>query len=381
MAKFFAKPSLVLVLLLSVMITGCLDSSEVKLVKEGRLGVCSKHTLEEMADGYLKNPEWTSGTSENGDVFVNLSGGVIDSSDGMESHVVFQFIVDEENQDFKYGAMEFDGSPKDEFSARILFSLMCANAKSSGSDSSDYRGDDQGSTTGFFGKIKNAFKRLFGFSGSDGADLPEYDQELEPGLMDRVRVIWGWISEFFSKNESSESSDEIAEGGGNQVVPGGDTIENESDAVEVNDSVTSSPDSGAGSVESRSPKFCSSGSNILFSCTTGKGKLIELCDAGSQIEYAFGYPDQEPEVLLKKERDMVTTEQWSGMGSMYYSIDVPNGNTIYRVYWSFSRDPESLPEAGVEVEIDSKRAAVVSCGEGEIYNNIEGVNLKPTPVN
>lgn len=383
MAKIIARPGTILILILSVMITGCFDSAEVKLVKEGRLKRCPNYTVEEIAEGYLQNPEWFSGISEKGVKFVNLSGGVADDRNGQEFQVVFQFTIDEENQHFEFSAIESDGYPRDKFVARFLFGLMCANAMSDDTDSSDSQVDKARTSTSFFGRMvkkavkrSEAIKRSFRSFGSGDSDLPVDDKESGLGLMDRVRGIADWISELFSRNEGAESSTQKTEG--NLVAPESGAIGNENpDADAVNNSVINSPESEEVAAESRSPRFCSSGSNVLFSCMTEKGKLIELCDAGNQIEYAFGRPNQEAEMLLKKDRELATTEQWSGVGSMYYSVDVPNGNTTYRVYWGAPRDPESTPEAGVEVEIDSKRAAIVPCGEGEIYNNMEGVNLNP----
>lgn len=39
---------------------------------------------------------------------------------------------------------------------------------------------------------------------------------------------------------------------------------------------------------------------------------------------------------------------------MSYDVRVPNGNTTYTVFWSFDRDPNHEPDAGVAVEVNQK---------------------------
>ena len=39
-------------------------------------------------------------------------------------------------------------------------------------------------------------------------------------------------------------------------------------------------------------------SKVIFSCTTTKGKTVEVCDAGSTIKYSFGKKGAPPEMVL-----------------------------------------------------------------------------------
>jgi hypothetical protein len=64
---------------------------------------------------------------------------------------------------------------------------------------------------------------------------------------------------------------------------------------------------------------------------------------------------------------------------MYYSVNIPNRNTTYRVFWSVDRLVQGQPvTAGVDVEINDKPAATVQCLDKDITNGLIGVDLKPT---
>lgn len=123
---------------------------------------------------------------------------------------------------------------------------------------------------------------------------------------------------------------------------------------------------------------CDGGSATLFSCVTTKGKQIELCDAGKTIQYSFGKPQFKPEIVVTVPRNRASTSQWAGVGRyMTYSVDVPNGDTIYSVFWSADKIEQGI-EAGVNVLVKGKVAATVNCSERSIDSNLEGVKLKPS---
>ena len=124
---------------------------------------------------------------------------------------------------------------------------------------------------------------------------------------------------------------------------------------------------------------CSNDEKTVFSCLTGKSKLIEVCDAGKTISYSFGFPNTKPEIVVTVPRNKASTFQWEGVGRyMSYAVNIPNGNTIYNVFWGVDRLSDEHPiEAGVNVEINKKLAATVKCvGEKNIVQNIEGIELK-----
>ena len=125
---------------------------------------------------------------------------------------------------------------------------------------------------------------------------------------------------------------------------------------------------------------CEKGSKTVFSCLAAKGKLIQVCDSGKTIDYSFGKPNATPEVVVRAPRSEASTFQWKGVGRyLSYSVEVPNGDTRYSVFWSADRlTDEHKIDAGVIVEVNKKLVATVKCvGEKHIVQNIEGIDLKP----
>lgn len=123
---------------------------------------------------------------------------------------------------------------------------------------------------------------------------------------------------------------------------------------------------------------CVGGGAKLFSCVVKNGKLIELCDLGKEIQYSFGRPQSQLDIVLKVPREQASTQQWNGMGPIAYSVDVPKGDTTYSVFFSADRMSDGHPiTAGVNVVIRNKPVATVLCDEKTIVNNLEDVNLKP----
>ncbi|MDD5391622.1 MAG: hypothetical protein PHE17_01250 [Thiothrix sp.] len=127
---------------------------------------------------------------------------------------------------------------------------------------------------------------------------------------------------------------------------------------------------------------CTGGSKTLFHCIAQKnGKQIEVCDAGKTIDYSFGKPGKKAELALSVPRDDVTTWQWNGVGRyMSYTVNIPNGDHLYRVFWGVDRmTDEHAVEAGVHVEKNGELLATVDCKADTVEQNLEGVDLKPEP--
>jgi len=119
---------------------------------------------------------------------------------------------------------------------------------------------------------------------------------------------------------------------------------------------------------------CTAGTKTIFSCMTEKGKRIELCDGGGKITYTFG-PPNEPELTLKVDRAVATTNQWEGIGSsMYYSVNLKNGKTNYSVFTNADKNSQEFT-AGVDVSNSVKSLAVVKCAGDGLYG-VEGIDLK-----
>lgn len=121
---------------------------------------------------------------------------------------------------------------------------------------------------------------------------------------------------------------------------------------------------------------CTGPAKLVFSCTTTKQKVIEVCDAGKTIEYSFGKAGAKPELALAVPRSEASTFQWEGIGSaISYTVDIPNGKTVYSVFWSAEKATANI-ESGVNVEVDGKHVARVLCKPDTTVQNIEGIKLK-----
>lgn len=63
---------------------------------------------------------------------------------------------------------------------------------------------------------------------------------------------------------------------------------------------------------------------------------------------------------------------------MSYSINIPNGEHNYNVFWGVDRlTEEHAEDAGVNVEKNGATLATVNCKAGTVTQNLEGVDLKP----
>ena len=123
---------------------------------------------------------------------------------------------------------------------------------------------------------------------------------------------------------------------------------------------------------------CPNNSKTIFSCTTTNNKVIQVCDSGKTIHYAFGKANISPELAISIPRNKVTTYQWQGIGRYEnYAINIPNGKTIYRVNEGFDKITHQRT-AGVEVSNNEKLLATVECNPNKkMINKLQGINLRP----
>lgn len=129
---------------------------------------------------------------------------------------------------------------------------------------------------------------------------------------------------------------------------------------------------------SSSPTLCT-GSKTVFACTTTKGKVVAVCDAGNTLQYRFGSPEETPEMTLSVPRAKASTLQWNGRESpMTYSVQIPNGNTVYEVFVSTDRVGDSHKStSGINVTIAGKHRATLTCQGDTLRQDLEGILLKP----
>jgi len=106
---------------------------------------------------------------------------------------------------------------------------------------------------------------------------------------------------------------------------------------------------------------CAPGSTV-FSCRIG-GKVLELCQQGASLTYAFGPPGA-PELVLSEPLLTVDYQPWPGVGSaVWESVTFRNGNHGYEVWTRSDRNFRGL-EAGIEVSRGGARLASLGCDPG-----------------
>jgi len=122
---------------------------------------------------------------------------------------------------------------------------------------------------------------------------------------------------------------------------------------------------------------CERKDKILFACTTEKGKKIEVCNFGQTIQYSYGRPNAQPEIVVKAPREKVAGISWHGSGRyITNTVAIPNGNALYQVSWSADKLQESDKlEGGVEAFINGK-SKFISCQSEPTIGNTEGIHFE-----
>ncbi|MDR2123386.1 MAG: hypothetical protein LBP38_00130 [Desulfovibrio sp.] len=117
----------IFILALTLFLSGCGDSKEIKRVKSGSFKNCQNKTVEQAADDFFDSPKWESGIGVDGETkglpLVNLKGKM--KIRGKEVDAVLQFILDENGQSFKAHALETNGVPQPDIVLIGLLKKMC----------------------------------------------------------------------------------------------------------------------------------------------------------------------------------------------------------------------------------------------------------------
>lgn len=96
-----------------------LHAQEITMVKDGKLHSYPNKTVGEAFDGFLTDSKWEAGVSEDGQTFVNVTGGALYLEKSVE--VVVQFYVDADAGTFEYHACEINGVPQSDL---IIWGLL-----------------------------------------------------------------------------------------------------------------------------------------------------------------------------------------------------------------------------------------------------------------
>lgn len=106
---------------------GSWGNAAVRIVKNGHFEACSHATVGDMVRGFMGSPSWSSGVTEDGDTFVNISGDI--TVHEKKVRALLQFFVDQKEGTFEINALEFNGVPQPLIAAAALLNEMCESTK------------------------------------------------------------------------------------------------------------------------------------------------------------------------------------------------------------------------------------------------------------
>ncbi|AMQ43414.1 hypothetical protein AMS64_14170 [Aeromonas veronii] len=136
---------------------GLLSKWDELTVKGGELESCPSVTLEQQADSFFKEPEWSAGKAADGRKLVNVSG-TFTYGDRPVRGLLQMWVQGEE---FSVEALEINGQPQPDVMIDALLSKMCEAAKSQQPKEGDEKAQARADLP-FVGK------RRFNFSGGSG---------------------------------------------------------------------------------------------------------------------------------------------------------------------------------------------------------------------
>ena len=97
-------------------------NSEAYMVKNGSLYDCPNRTVGDMANSFMASPQWETILGDDGNTYVNLTGGIM--VDNRDTTAVIQFKVTQD--EFALEAVEYNGVPQEAYEANSLLDIMCS---------------------------------------------------------------------------------------------------------------------------------------------------------------------------------------------------------------------------------------------------------------
>lgn len=125
MMKKIALAASVSLLMASTAQAGLLNKWDELTVKTGELESCPGVTLEQQADSFFKDPEWTAGEATDGRKLVNVSGTF--TYDDRPVRGLLQMWI--QGEEFSVEALEINGQPQPDVMIDALLEKMCEAAK------------------------------------------------------------------------------------------------------------------------------------------------------------------------------------------------------------------------------------------------------------
>lgn len=136
---------------------GLLSKWDELTVKGGELESCPGVTLEQQADSFFKDPDWSAGTAADGRKLVNVSG----TFTYMERPARGMLQMWVQGEGFSVETLEINGQPQPEIMIDALLDKMCEAAKEEAAPQTALRGKQP---LPFIGK------RSFNFAGGSGTE-------------------------------------------------------------------------------------------------------------------------------------------------------------------------------------------------------------------
>lgn len=98
------------------------DSPAIELVKSGIFNNYPNTTIGEGVSNFFSNPTWESFTADDGNTYVNMTGG-LNFKDQL-AKAILQFRIDSNLEGFEFNTLEINGEPQNQIIINVLLSKM-----------------------------------------------------------------------------------------------------------------------------------------------------------------------------------------------------------------------------------------------------------------
>ena len=102
------------------------DPALVAIVKNGNIQMCPEYTVDHLAKNFMASPSWEGGVANDGNAYVNLTGGI--TLQGKPVDALAQFKVDQKAGTFEFNSFELNGIPQNKLIQVELITEMCEAA-------------------------------------------------------------------------------------------------------------------------------------------------------------------------------------------------------------------------------------------------------------
>jgi len=127
---------------------------------------------------------------------------------------------------------------------------------------------------------------------------------------------------------------------------------------------------------------CGANEEQVFACTTTKAKFVQVCQAPTAVNYAFGKKGQKPELALTSSNEKMRWVRDGGTGGDTDALTFTNGRTRYliSVYTYFDKLSTAENEGGLSASLEvlqgDKTLANIECQESGLKFNPDALKAK-----